>query len=91
MNAQKSRGMSFSTGGPIKRAKAIIPLLIPLFVGALQRALDLANAMEVRGFKDAVQRTRYRILHYDRNDYIAFFTIVFFVIIFFGIKIVTGL
>lgn len=90
MNAQKSRGMSFSTGGPIKRAKAIIPLLIPLFVGALQRALDLANAMEVRGFKDAVQRTRYRILHYERNDYIAFFTIVFFVIIFFGIKIVTG-
>ena len=82
MNAQKSRGMSFSTGGPIKRAKAIIPLLIPLFVGALQRALDLANAMEVRGFKDAVQRTKYRVLHYGHNDMLAFVGLGVFVVIF---------
>ncbi|AFS41061.1 MAG: energy-coupling factor transporter transmembrane component T [Leuconostoc gelidum] len=86
MNAQKSRGMSFSTGGPIKRAKAIIPLLIPLFIGALQRALDLANAMEVRGFKDAVQRTKYRILSYQKIDKVAFTALIGFVIIFFVIK-----
>ena len=86
MHAQKSRGMSFSTGGPIKRAKAIIPLLIPLFVGALQRALDLANAMEVRGFKDAVQRTKYRILSYQKIDKMAFIALGGFVIVFFVIK-----
>ncbi|WP_367300517.1 energy-coupling factor transporter transmembrane component T family protein [Leuconostoc carnosum] len=88
MNAQKSRGMSFSNGGPIKRAKAIIPLLIPLFVGALQRALDLANAMEVRGFKDATQRTKYRILHYQQVDRIAFLGLGSFVAIFFVIKFI---
>lgn len=87
MNAQKSRGMSFSTGGPIKRAKAIIPLLIPLFVGALQRALDLANAMEVRGFKDAVQRTKYRVLLYGRNDKLAFIGLGVFVGIFVVVNI----
>lgn len=86
MNAQKSRGMSFSTGGPIKRAKAIVPLLIPLFVGALQRALDLANAMEVRGFQDATQRTKYRVLSYGSNDRSAFIGLIGFTIIFIGIK-----
>ncbi|ADG40874.1 energy-coupling factor transporter transmembrane component T family protein [Leuconostoc kimchii] len=88
MNAQKSRGMSFSTGGPVKRAKAIIPLLIPLFVGALQRALDLANAMEVRGFKDAVQRTKYRVLSYQKIDQVAFLALGGFVVIFSIIKVV---
>ena len=87
MNAQKSRGMSFSTGGPIKRARAIVPLLIPLFVGALQRALDLANAMEIRGFKDAALRTKYRILLYGRQDVVAFIGTLIFVLIFIGIKI----
>lgn len=85
MNAQKSRGMSFSTGGPVKRAKAIVPLLIPLFVGALQRALDLANAMEVRGFKDAEHRTKYRILKYKKQDYQAFASLLLFSIIFFSV------
>ncbi|MGX7051342.1 energy-coupling factor transporter transmembrane component T family protein [Leuconostoc palmae] len=89
MNAQKSRGMSFSSGGPIKRAKAIIPLLIPLFIGALQRALDLANAMEVRGFKDAVQRTKYRVLKYNRVDYFAFGCLGVFTVIFIGIKLIS--
>ncbi|CAH1855865.1 energy-coupling factor transporter transmembrane component T family protein [Convivina intestini] len=82
MNAQKSRGMSFSTGGPIKRAKAVVPLLVPLFVGALQRALDLANAMEVRGFKDADHRTRYRVLAYHRADYVSGLVMVLFIIVF---------
>jgi energy-coupling factor transport system permease protein len=68
MNAQRSRGMSFSSGGPIKRARAIVPLLVPLFVGALQRAIDLAEAMEVRGFVNATERTKYRVLRYGRQD-----------------------
>ncbi|MDF7627464.1 energy-coupling factor transporter transmembrane component T [Lactobacillaceae bacterium L1_55_11] len=82
MNAQKSRGMSFSSGGPIKRAKAVIPMLVPLFVGALQRALDLANAMEVRGFQDANQRTHYRVLKYGHEDYQAAAVTAVFVVVF---------
>ncbi|CAK8054715.1 energy-coupling factor transporter transmembrane component T family protein [Eupransor demetentiae] len=90
MNAQKSRGMSFSTGGLIKRAKAIVPLLIPLFVGALQRALDLANAMEVRGFKDPEQRTRYRVLKYGKLDYQAAIAMLIFLIIFVTARLIWG-
>jgi energy-coupling factor transport system permease protein len=63
-----------------------VPLLIPLFVGALQRALDLANAMEVRGFQDATQRTKYRVLSYGSNDRSAFLGLIGFTIIFIGIK-----
>ncbi|MDF7637724.1 energy-coupling factor transporter transmembrane component T [Leuconostocaceae bacterium ESL0958] len=68
MKAQKSRGMSLSSGSLIARSKAVVPLLVPLFVGALQRALDLANAMEVRGFQSADQRTRYRQLAFGSLD-----------------------
>ncbi|MCK8617719.1 energy-coupling factor transporter transmembrane protein EcfT [Fructobacillus sp. M158] len=80
MKAQKSRGMSLSTGSLIKRAKAVVPLLVPLFVGALQRALDLANAMELRGFESAEGRTRYRELSYGRDDTLAFFATLIFAI-----------
>lgn len=86
MNAQKSRGMDFNSGGIIKRAKALIPLLIPLFVGALNRAMDLANAMEVRGFKDAEQRTKYRQLKLAKLDYIAIVVSVVFSYVFFIIR-----
>ncbi|MBS9335565.1 energy-coupling factor transporter transmembrane protein EcfT [Fructobacillus sp. M1-13] len=79
MKAQKSRGMSFSNGSLVKRAKAVVPLLVPLFVGALQRALDLANAMEVRGFETAEGRTRYRELSYEREDTVAFFATLIFI------------
>lgn len=82
MKAQKSRGMSMSTGSLMKRAKAVVPLLVPLFVGALQRAFDLANAMEVRGFETAEGRTRYRELAYTRNDTLVLVSSLAFLVVF---------
>ncbi|MCK8627506.1 energy-coupling factor transporter transmembrane component T family protein [Fructobacillus cardui] len=85
MKAQKSRGMSLSTGSLINRSKAVLPLLIPLFIGALQRALDLANAMEVRGFESADNRTRYRVLSYSKQDLVAALGTGLFVLLFIGL------
>ena len=61
---QKSRGADFSTGGPIKRAKALIPILIPLFVSAFKRAEELATAMECRCYRGDDNRTKLVKLEY---------------------------
>jgi energy-coupling factor transport system permease protein len=58
MSAQKARGADFSSGGLIKRAKALIPVLIPLFISAFRRAGDLAVAMECRCYRGGNGRTR---------------------------------
>ncbi len=68
MNAQKSRGADFSTGGPIKRAKALIPILIPLFVSAFKRAEELATAMECRCYRGDDKRTKLAKLEYKAID-----------------------
>ena len=68
MNAQKSRGADFSTGGPIKRAKALIPILIPLFVSAFKRAEELATAMECRCYRGDDSRTKLAKLEYRGID-----------------------
>lgn len=71
MKAQMARGSDLSTG-PIKdRIKAVVPLLVPLFVSAFKRAEDLATAMEVRGYKGGEGRTRYRQLAWHARDTIA--------------------
>ena len=71
MNAQRARGASFSTGSLINRAKALIPILIPLFVSAFNRAFDLASAMECRCYHGDEGRTRLRVLHYRASDLVA--------------------
>lgn len=68
MNAQRARGVDFSDGSLVDRMKAIVPLLIPLFVSALQRAEDLAIAMEARGYRGGEGRTKYRILNWHLRD-----------------------
>lgn len=70
MNAQKARGADFSTGGLIRRAKALIPIIIPLFVSAFRRANDLATAMECRCYTGGEGRTRMNTLHTHPRDYI---------------------
>ena len=70
--AQKARGADFESGGIIKRVKAMIPLLVPLFVGAFRRADELAMAMEARCYRGGSGRTKMRPLTYHKNDYIAF-------------------
>ena len=73
MNAQKSRGADFSSGGLIKRAKALIPILIPLFVSAFKRAEELATAMECRCYRGDKNRTKLVKLEYKAMDVIWMF------------------
>ncbi|MFG6150682.1 energy-coupling factor transporter transmembrane component T family protein [Halobacillus sp. B23F22_1] len=68
--AQASRGVDFRTGSFKDRIKAIIPLLVPLFVSAFKRAEELAMAMEARGYKGGEGRTKLRELQVGRMDYI---------------------
>ena len=78
MNAQKSRGADFSSGGLIKRARALIPLLVPLFVSAFKRADELATAMECRCYRGDVNRTKLVKLTYNVRDFITIFTFIIF-------------
>ena len=83
---QKSRGSEISSGGLINRIKAFIPLLIPLFISAFQRAEDLAIAMEVRGYDTQKIRTSYRRLEWQFKDTITLILIIPIAIILFGLK-----
>ena len=76
MKAQASRGVDFNHGGLFKRFGAVIALIIPLFVSALERSEELANAMIVRGYDPRAKRTRYRLLKFSWRDLIAFIFIV---------------
>ena len=71
MKAQMARGADFESGNLIARAKAMVPLLVPLFVSAFRRAGDLAMAMESRCYHGGEGRTRLRVLKITRNDWIA--------------------
>lgn len=68
MNAQRSRGADFNNGGIITRAKAIVPLLVPLFINSLETALDLSTAMESRGYRGDKGRTKFRVLQWSYLD-----------------------
>jgi len=69
MNAQKARGADMESGGVIKRIKALIPVLIPLFVSSFRRATDLAMAMECRCYNGGQGRTRMKQLHFTKMDF----------------------
>ena len=71
MKAQMARGADFESGNLIARAKAMVPLLVPLFVSAFRRAGDLAMAMEARCYHGGENRTRLRVLKITRNDFLA--------------------
>lgn len=71
MMAQKSRGANLDDGGLVKRAKALIPVFIPLFVSAFRRAFDLAMAMECRCYNGGKGRTRMKSLHLQKRDYLS--------------------
>lgn len=76
MNAQKARGADFSSGGLIKRARALIPVLIPLFISAFRRASDLATAMECRCYTGGKGRTRMNVLRAGVKDFVFLFGVV---------------
>jgi energy-coupling factor transport system permease protein len=69
--AQRARGADFRSGGPIRRARSLIPVFVPIFVSAVRRADDLATAMDARCFRGAPQRTHMRQLRLGLHDLIA--------------------
>ena len=81
MKAQMARGSDLSAGPLKDRIKAIVPLLVPLFVSAFKRAEDLATAMEVRGYRGGEGRTRYRQLKWDIGDTFALLSLVVMVVL----------
>lgn len=72
MSAQKARGADFENGSLMERARALIPILVPLFIGAFRRADELATAMECRCYQGGEGRTKMKLLRYGRNDMSAF-------------------
>ena len=70
MNAQKARGAQLDTGKMTDRVKALVPVLIPLFISAFRRADELAMAMECRCYRGGTGRTRLKVLHCEKQDYI---------------------
>ena len=71
MSAQKARGADFETGSLVDRAKALLPILVPLFISAFRRADELAIAMESRCYNGGAGRTRMKQLRYEGRDYLA--------------------
>ena len=71
MNAQKARGAEFDTGNLIQKAKAMLPLLVPLFISAFRRADELATAMESRCYHGGEGRTKMKVLKMARRDWVA--------------------
>lgn len=70
MKAQESRGVDLKEGKIMERIMSILSLIVPLFVSAFQRAEDLANAMEARGYQPGEPRTRYKVLKLKGADYL---------------------
>ena len=83
MKSQQARGADFESGNIIQRAKAMVPILVPLFVSAFRRANDLAMAMESRCYHGGEGRTKMKPLHYHGSDRAAYFiTLIYLVIMF---------
>lgn len=78
MKAQEARGADFESGNVIERAKALVPVLVPLFVSAFRRANDLAMAMEARCYRGGEGRTKMKPLVYKRIDLAAYFVLVLY-------------
>lgn len=88
MKAQMARGADFESGNIIKKAKAMVPLLVPLFVSAFRRASDLAMAMEARCYHGGEGRTKMKPLHYKRLDWIAYGILIVYLAAIIGLRIV---
>lgn len=87
MKAQIARGADFESGNLLKRAKALVPLLVPLFISAFRRANDLAMAMEARCYRGGEGRTKMKPLVYQKQDRLAYLVIAGYLLI----KIVVGI
>ena len=79
MSAQKARGADFENGTLMEKARALVPILVPLFISAFRRADELATAMECRCYQGGEGRTKMKLLRYTRWDFRAFFISVLLV------------
>ena len=91
MKAQIARGADFESGNLIKKAKSMVPLLVPLFISAFRRANDLAMAMEARCYRGGEHRTKMKPLQYERRDYIAYLVIISYFILGIAIRKIVGM
>lgn len=85
MKAQIARGADFESGNLVKRAKALVPLLVPLFISAFRRANDLAMAMEARCYRGGDGRTKMKPLIYKKRDCLAYAGIAVYLVVSIGI------
>lgn len=83
--AQKARGAQFDTGNILQKAKSLIPILIPLFISSIRRALDLATAMEARCYHGG-KRTKMKPLKYGKRDYAAYASYVVMIAMIVGVN-----
>ena len=88
MKAQMARGASFDEGNIIKKAKSLIPLLVPLFVSAFRRANDLAMAMEARCYRGGDGRTKMKPLRYQSLDYQAYAVLILYLALLLALRVV---
>lgn len=79
MNAQKARGAQLDTGGFFTRVKAMLPILIPLFVSAFRRADELADALDARCYNASENRTKMKVLRFRWADYVAMLVVALFI------------
>ncbi len=79
IKAQQARGADFESGNLIHRIRALVPILVPLFVSAFRRANDLALAMESRCYRGGEGRTKMRPLRYERRDIIAYLVLALYI------------
>lgn len=86
MKAQMARGADFDTGNLIQKAKAMVPLLVPLFISAFRRATDLAMAMEARCYHGGVGRTKMKPLKYQNRDRFGYLVLLGYLAIIFVLR-----
>lgn len=90
MKAQQARGADFTTGSLVQRGRALVPILVPLFISAFRRADELAMAMESRCYRGGEGRTRMNQIHYERRDVMGFVVMVVYLGIVITIRMLVG-
>ena len=88
MKAQMARGADFESGNVIRRAKSMIPILVPLFVSAFRRATDLAMAMEARCYRGGEGRTKMKPLQYERRDGFAYAVLLAYLAVVIALRLI---
>lgn len=87
IKAQSARGANFDEGGLIQKAKGMVPIIVPLLVSSIRRALDLATAMEARCYRGGEGRTKMKPLKYKTADYITYVVYALYFAVFILIKV----